>query len=60
MKYFVWITGIAGPEPQLWAEMQVDGSGKHKPYLACHAIAADDNRTLGELRRDFKYEEISI
>lgn len=58
MKYFVWVTGIAGPEPQIWAEMQVDGRGKLKPYLACHAIADDDKRSLKQLEQDFRYEAI--
>lgn len=57
MKYFVWVDGVAGPEPQLWAEMLTDGSGKNKPYLACHAIASDDKRSLKQLEQDFKYEQ---
>ena len=26
--YFVWINGLRGPEPQLWASEPVDGNGK--------------------------------
>ena len=59
MKYFVWVSGVAGPEAQLWTEMQTNGEGKLKPYLACHAIPIEDKRSLNELARDFKYEAIS-
>ena len=31
--YFVWINGLRGPEAQIWATDQVDGSGKSKPVL---------------------------
>lgn len=27
-KYFVWVTGLRGPEAQLWTEEPVDGNGK--------------------------------
>lgn len=26
--YFVWVTGLRGPEPQLWTNEPVDGNGK--------------------------------
>jgi hypothetical protein len=26
--YFVWINGLRGPTPQLWASEPVDGNGK--------------------------------
>ena len=26
--YFAWITGLRGPEAQLWADEPVDGNGK--------------------------------
>jgi len=28
MTYFVWVTGLRGPEPQLWENEPVDGNGK--------------------------------
>lgn len=28
MSYFVWITGLKGPEPQIWADEPIDGNGK--------------------------------
>lgn len=56
MKYFVWLESHTGPMPQVWAEMQTNGEGKPKPYLACHAIADDDKRSLEELSEDFRYE----
>jgi hypothetical protein len=28
MSYFVWITGLRGPEAQLWESEPVDGNGK--------------------------------
>lgn len=27
-KYFVWLTGLRGPEAQLWTSEPVDGNGK--------------------------------
>jgi hypothetical protein len=45
-KYFVWITGLRGPEAQLWAEKQVDGSGKAKETLFIRELTADE-RGLG-------------
>lgn len=56
MKYFVWVTGVAGPEAQIWTDIQTNGEGKPKPFLACHAIADNDKRSIEELRRDFRYE----
>lgn len=58
MKYFVWVAGLQGPEAQIWAEMHTDGSGKAKPYLACHALADDDVRGLDKLKEAFKYENV--
>ena len=31
--YFVWINGLRGPVPQIWASDQVSGEGKSKPVL---------------------------
>lgn len=41
-KYFVWITGLQGPEPQLWADKQVDGGGKAKGTLFIHELSASE------------------
>lgn len=57
-KFFVWVSGLQGPEAQLWIEKPVDGSGKAKPYLACHALPDDDKRGLDKLKEDFKYENV--
>lgn len=56
MKYFVWLESHAGPVAQIWHEMQSNGEGKIKPYLACYAIADDDKRSIEELKEDFAYE----
>lgn len=56
MKFFVWIESHAGPMPQVWHEKFTDGSGKAKPFLACHVIADDDKRSIEELKKDFAYE----
>lgn len=55
-KYFVWIESYTGPVPQIWAEMQQTGEGKRKSFLACHAIADEDKRSLEELKLAFKLE----
>lgn len=56
MKYFVWLESHAGPVAQIWHDVQLTGEGKRKPYLACHAIADDDKRSIEELKKDFAYE----
>ena len=43
MKYFVWIEGLRGPEPQIWYDDdQKDGVGKSKKVLAKHDITDAD------------------
>jgi hypothetical protein len=32
-KYFVWITGLRGPEAQIWSDNTVNSEGKAKPTL---------------------------
>lgn len=35
MPKFVWLAGLAGPEPQIWYDVPKDGDGKlkHKPLF---------------------------
>lgn len=42
-KYFVWINGLRGPEPQLWADKQVDGAGKLKETLFIHELQPSES-----------------
>ena len=49
-KFFVYIAGLRGPEPQIWHDDQVDGNHKTKPTLAKHQIADwEAMRPLNEL-----------
>lgn len=57
-KYLVWIVGLRGPEPQLWYDKQVDGTGKAKKYLSIHEIADDDRRDLKQLANIYPAPEI--
>jgi hypothetical protein len=53
-KYFVWIDGLQGPEPQLWTgDGSRDGQGKLKPALKIVEIPDHDIRTLDELAKDY-------
>ena len=41
--YFVWITGLRGPSPQLWANEQYDSTtGKSKPTLLKIKLSESD------------------
>jgi len=44
-KLFVWISGLRGPEAQLWDELKQEG-GKPVKYLVCHAV--EDKATLAD------------
>lgn len=52
-KYFTWVAGLRGPEPQLCYEEPVDGAGKPKPCLDKVKLDDKDKRTFRELIRDF-------
>ena len=43
LEYFVWVTGLRGPEAQLWADKQVDGGGKAKPTLFIHELTKGEH-----------------
>lgn len=53
-KYFIWVQGYRGPEAQLCQSLPVDGSGKPKPYLACHAV--DASESLSQCIAKYPYE----
>ena len=47
-KYFVWVSGLRGPEAQLWTEEPVDGNVKR--VLFKHKLEPDEeNLTLDQL-----------
>ena len=48
-KFLIWVSGIAGPEPQLCYSEPVDGSGKQKPCLSKHRLEDSDKRSFREL-----------
>jgi len=55
-KYFVWVNGLRGPEPQIWHDdMTVDG--KPVPILAKHQMTdADNGVTLFGLSERYPYK----
>jgi hypothetical protein len=57
-KYFVYIDGPNGPEPQIWYDKHTDGSGKDKPVLFIKTLSGDEERlTLDQLKNIYKVEE---
>lgn len=56
MKYLAWVSGLHGPEAQVWHEKATDGNGKAKITLN-PLIELDDNdvRTLDKLKQDYPY-----
>jgi len=56
LTYFVWISGLRGPEAQLWATEPVDGNGKPiEGTLSKQELSKQEERlTLDELAVKFK------
>jgi hypothetical protein len=49
MKYFVWVSGLRGPEPQKWSD-DLTVNQKPIPTLAKHVLnPLEANLTLNEL-----------
>lgn len=42
MKYFVWISGLRGPEPQIWDEKDKTQEGKPVKVLMKPVRVGDD------------------
>ena len=57
--YFVWISGLKGPSPQIWAEDQIDSiTGKSKPTLfKIKLTAIDQILSLDRLAEKYPYAE---
>lgn len=58
-RFFVWLKGLRGPEPQLWMGDKLKGSGQFQrgkigdgDLLACTPLPESDERKLFELARD--------
>lgn len=57
VKYFVWVEGLNGPEPQLWHEDQMDGNSKAKKTLAKHKLeGGHEDLPLNVLAKLYPYE----
>lgn len=56
IKHFTWVTGLQGPEGQIWGEDACDSQGKLKQHLVLHELRDDDNRTLDQLKHDYPYD----
>jgi len=55
-KYFVWINGLSGPEPQKWGEEQYVNQ-KPVPTLAKHELTPlENNLPISELVNRYPYE----
>lgn len=52
MKYFAWITGLRGPEGQLWYNEPVDGNGKPRleVIFKIKLTEEEEKLSLDELR----------
>lgn len=56
-KYFTYVQGNNGPEPQIWYGELTDGGGKARPCLLTPiALASDDTRTIAELKLVYSIE----
>jgi hypothetical protein len=55
--YFVWITGLRGPSPQIWAEDQLDSAtGKSKSILVKIKLdRGDDFLSLDQLSKKYPF-----
>lgn len=57
LKYFVWIAGLRGPEPQVWAEKDMTRDGKSVPTLAKHQLTeAESWVSLKSLAEIYPFE----
>lgn len=56
--YFVWITGLRGPEPQIWTDEPVDGNGKPTKYVIFKTklTAHEELLTLNDLTVKYAFE----
>ena len=52
-KYFVWLQGLRGPEPQLWNEMQTVGGKPVKTLGEPVKLPDADPRELSKLAEDY-------
>ena len=56
-KYFTYINGLRGPEPQIWHGSLMDGAGKPKANaMTPVALDDNDNRTIEELKLAYPIE----
>jgi len=53
--YFVWITGLRGPEAQLWVKDQVDGNGKARNHTLFKIKLTEAEQTLSLDYLSMKY-----
>lgn len=51
-KYFVWISGLRGPEAQIWDDKDKTADGKPIKTLI-KPIAFNDDRNLEQLMKDY-------
>lgn len=57
MKYFTYVQGTRGPEPQFWYGELTDGGGKAKPCLMKPIqMHPNDARTLERCALDYPIE----
>lgn len=52
-KYFVWIAGLRGPEPQKWAEDQMIGGKPVYTLMKKELTPLEGNLELNELARRY-------
>lgn len=54
-KYFVYVDGSQGPQPQIWNGKQTDGNGKDKPFLFIKQLSVlEQDLTLDQLTEIYK------
>jgi len=53
MKYFVWISGLRGPEPQIWDDPKQTREGK--PIKPLFGIEVSDTAQLKDLMELYPY-----
>lgn len=54
MKYFVWLTGLRGPEPQIWDDPKQTRDGK--PVKPLFGVEVSDSATLAECVALYPFE----